>query len=941
VSNADLHELARSKTSVRDFAETHTLRAKSEVGVDQARSRRQAWAPPRRQSLSSSSSTFQRKPSEPLPPHPNTPLRSPGGVDNPKPDDALHIEHLERLREIFERAAKDGNGKLDGEMFMRACDRVFGKNRINEEQLRIAFKKIDNLSKGCISWDDFCTFLYLEFRERDSAEARAKQVDFHVPAKITVASPHHSSVCAVRHLSDGVLVTCSEEGTVCFWSQELELKRTKPPPVTETDLRTKPKWVSDMALSLPHKKIILTTGDCEMQFFEMVNFEPYCQLKKLESVPLKLVCWHDPENELKSVILVGDKDGAVMVMILENIQDAFKHWKLGPKCDGLSTYSLHRLLTSNETGVKCYRWRLHTSWVTELHYFSKLSSFASCSSDPSSSLVLGSITPSTEESLLLRQMSGVTKTRALLPARRLMACDQRVFRVAKGISSADYCSRNNVIVTGSVDRLIRIWNPFMTTKPTGVLEGHTAPVFFVKADSTNSRIYSVGNDNTIRVWDTVEFVCLKTVIPTVHKFSMPTQAAHFNNVSQQVVLATDEVASVQLVLPLGVRQDMVQSHRNAISGVAYSACFNHLISACRNGVVKAWDMSTGKKVFEFSVGSCGISSIEIDKSGKRIVTGSPNGQLKVWSYNSGECLKTLDKENTREVTKTKFVSVNQNKYIVAVGWDKIVSVFPDVDDTIQQVYKPLKVWSNTSEYVHGTDILTLAFGAPHLMATASFCGKIVVWSLISYHILNQLKAVYPISTQLPSTLEGDEAVQDLVFLNQRSKSKLSASLVASGPAGYVHFWNIYDVSKPVGCFSASKFNCVTSLAVDSSNVLLLTGDIEGFLCLWRIENYCINRSRSSRSPPPCMELYMFGDILVVYLFALPVYTFTQRFCNLESSHTENNTVVASRTAERHYQCFSGYFSPSVDIGRKLYWHIWPGECMGSWSIYYLPTSHED
>ena len=31
--------------------------------------------------------------------------------------------------------------------------------------------------------------------------------------------------------------------------------------------------------------------------------------------------------------------------------------------------------------------------------------------------------------------------------------------------------------------------------------------------------------------------------------------------------------------------------------------------------------------------------------------------------------------------------------------------------------------------------------------------------------------------------EGDEAVQDLLFLNQRTKSKLSASLVASGPAG--------------------------------------------------------------------------------------------------------------------------------------------------------------
>ena len=34
-----------------------------------------------------------------------------------------------------------------------------------------------------------------------------------------------------------------------------------------------------------------------------------------------------------------------------------------------------------------------------------------------------------------------------------------------------------------------------------------------------------------------------------------------------------------------------------------------------------------------------------------------------------------------------------------------------------------------------------------------------------------------------STVEGDEAVQELTFLNQRAKSKLSASLVASGPAG--------------------------------------------------------------------------------------------------------------------------------------------------------------
>lgn len=83
VSDADLHELARSKTSVRDFAATHAQRTKSEVKVDEAvketgkEARRQAWAPPSTQSLSSTSSRFNRKPSFYLPPHPNASLQSP------------------------------------------------------------------------------------------------------------------------------------------------------------------------------------------------------------------------------------------------------------------------------------------------------------------------------------------------------------------------------------------------------------------------------------------------------------------------------------------------------------------------------------------------------------------------------------------------------------------------------------------------------------------------------------------------------------------------------------------------------------------------------------------------------------------------------------------------------------------------------------------------
>ena len=36
---------------------------------------------------------------------------------------------------------------------------------------------------------------------------------------------------------------------------------------------------------------IIGCSDHEIQFYELVNFAPYCQLKKLEDVPLKVDFW--------------------------------------------------------------------------------------------------------------------------------------------------------------------------------------------------------------------------------------------------------------------------------------------------------------------------------------------------------------------------------------------------------------------------------------------------------------------------------------------------------------------------------------------------------------------------------------------------------------------------------------------------------------------------
>lgn len=46
-------------------------------------------------------------------------------------------------------------------------------------------------------------------------------------------------------------------------------------------------------------------------------------------------------------------------------------------------------------------------------------------------------------------------------ARQRLATDQTVFRIHKGVKSFDYSKEKNMIVTGGMDRLIRIWNPYV------------------------------------------------------------------------------------------------------------------------------------------------------------------------------------------------------------------------------------------------------------------------------------------------------------------------------------------------------------------------------------------------------------------------------------------------------------------------------------------------
>lgn len=52
------------------------------------------------------------------------------------------------------------------------------------------------------------------------------------------------------------------------------------------------------------------------------------------------------------------------------------------------------------------------------------------------------------------------------------------------------------------------------------------------------------------------------------------------------------------------------------------------------------------------------------------------------------------------------------------------------------------------------------------------------------------------------SVDGDLSVNKLVFMPTRAYKKDAASLIASGPRGHIHFWNVYQGGKLMSQFLA-------------------------------------------------------------------------------------------------------------------------------------------
>ncbi|KAM6960527.1 cilia- and flagella-associated protein 337 [Aplochiton taeniatus] len=823
-----------------------------------------------------------------------------------KIEQKVSLENLLKIKVAFEEFEMGGLRSLDQMNFGFIVKKCLGLKNTNDAQIQELFVKIDYSNRGRIVWDEFCTYMQLEYEEMEESVARRKQVAFTLPATV-VPLCHGEPILRVNSTPDGTIITVREDGTVHYWSHDLTLKKSKSI-FMERPVNKKPKWATDFVPMIQYNKLIIGTGDREIQLYELSSLEPYCQISALETVPLQLdYCYTGPDE---CCILYGDAQGSVNIILISAVGETLRLWKKLPKIENVPNIGIDNAVLSQN--VTCIRWKVHQDWVTKVQYIEDIRAIVSTSNHEASALVIGCVLPSTNIEQQMREIKEVSrdgKTKRappnLAPQARA-SCDQTVFSIHKGVKTFDICKKQNLLVTGGMDRLIRMWNPYVPGKPTSILKGHSTPIYYLCISSEDKLIFSVSMDNIAKIWDIQDQCCMFTAHPKSSLIRGDMSACLYSPPMKTMYIAADSIAVLSVRTRSQPQGHLIASHKEPVMCCGYSEEFRQVVSCTKGSVVKVWDFDSGRQIFEFGEahGSSAITCMAFDLKGRRLVTGGRDGCLKIWNFNNGQCLKILKKEgDCHEVCDCAYLKVHRNTYIMSVGWDRRINIYRDSPEDPHHFQRPQPPWHDDLENGHKEDILCIAQCPPSLLATSSYNGEIIVWNLVSGHI--QCRFPNPLPPGYNNGQGLDTSVSSIIFLKSRAfhvEFSCAGCLVSSGTRGSINFWNVLNGGKIIANLEASRFqHQITKLAVTKDDTLIYAADQVGYIYVYNIKKFALGAEHL----PPKTENYWRAHTRNVTCLQI----------------VDNDQVVLTSSTDCTVRLWSAYGEFIGTFGQSMNWSI--------------------
>uniref|UniRef100_A0A8C3HSK4 WD repeat domain 49 n=1 Tax=Chrysemys picta bellii TaxID=8478 RepID=A0A8C3HSK4_CHRPI len=727
-------------------------------------------------------------------------------------ENRLSIYDLMKMQEIFMSPGLNGRVVMTREEFTEQICAVIRPS--TKEEFGEMFDKIDVTRDGIIDWDKVTSFMLLDLNEKDE---RTRSSVIPQWKNLRLLSPIHKDIIQNVTFLKGsnCYLTVSRNGLLGVWGENLKLQRTLQ--ITTEAVKLKDLWVTTLVSLANVNKIAIAFTSKEICFYDLNSKQGLSCQYRLHGLRGTVICmdyWYNPHDGNEAILTLGDVSGQVQAISFTTaLISLFERPASSPEGEEATvTISWQELVSGYHKCCYTLKHKLHyKDWIKQVAYSSSFDAFISSTTSNVNTLVLA-----WREKLKPR-----LKTTS--------------FDIARGINAFDFHSRLNLIATAGINHRVCLWNPYVTSKPAGVLQGHSASVIAVQFITERKQLFSFSKDK--------------------------------------------------------------------------------VISSDAGSTVTFWLIDTGQKIKQFTGchGNAEISTMTLDATETRLLTGSTDGTVKIWDLN-GHCHHKLNVGRDRAVDISQIMVLKRT--ILVTGWDRIITVFR-LSNLTQFFVLPAE-WKGGIQ--HQDDILCAAFLPPHTLVTGSCGGEIVVWNnstenaylkiyldppkslksksdtlllqqqLSSARRTSSRRHTMSVADFYDTDTECNNAITKLLFLEARKNISVTggANLVSCGGAGYVRFWNTLK-SQLMAEFEAHSRAGSIIMTIDKMSQYLITGDLAGWVKIWNIQDYCLGSSENKvTQPPPLIRSFQPHDDCVTYLE-----TCVRSSCLLILSSSSDCSVVLS------------------------------------------------
>ncbi|EDV25751.1 uncharacterized protein TRIADDRAFT_55170 [Trichoplax adhaerens] len=727
--------------------------------------------------------------------------------------------------------------------------------------------------KGSQTEDKLCSHILLQCYEKDD-KIKVAQIPQWKENK-HIWTPHRDTIVRIDALRNPHrYITISREGHLCMWELNNKMHRSFKVQLPSA-VKSKDLWVIHYVPMHKVNKIAIAFTSKEIGIYDLnpkSDFSCVYVIQGLDHIPLCLDFWNSRFNNDDLILAWGDVSGMINAVVFSSASISLFDRPSQPgnqQQDPCLQLTLKEIKKGVFKNVRLVHHHGHDDWVRQVKYAEHLDCFISCATTEKNSLVLGWIEKS----------SSVMRTTA--------------FHISQGVNSFDYSSDLNLIATAGVNYQVCLWNPYVISKPVGLLVGHMASVVHVIFNCSKGQLISLSKDKVLRIWDTQLQICIQRLTGVFPKGPEVQSTLYYDEVRHRLYSAFNNQFSVMEVkIEL---KDRVMSHNKPVIRATYCAKYNQVISVCHDGDINIWRLDNGQRVKQFtSTHDAEVTAMTLDQYSMKILTASVDGIIKVWDFN-GQCSNLLVPANGSPIDVSQ-IQVMPRKTIV-IGWERYITVFRS--NQMFSYYVEPSDWRGGQE--HSDDILVCAYCPPSLMATASYDGEIIIWNANSENFVKHLrqrckkinirrrantikllqqrkvqldkeKAITnagmvldtaqgePVHSKtayeefLAKVTEDDEdeisefAIAKLSFLEKRVGTE-GADLVSCGRYSWVRFWSS-STADLRGEFISHPHAKIANMGIDPSNHYLATGDLDGMIKIWNIANYCTGKQGFTTEPPP-------------------------------------------------------------------------------------------